>query len=139
MYLHIFSCIIDIQPGSEYSSDERNKLSSFFKRSYFKGYYFSIRMCSTESILWKNQKGSTRYPMILYKWDSTADIFLWMFNFFSYSSIDIEVIRTVYCYYFFFKMFFAQIKKIQALFKYLNTPKKNIISKTSNFHLDVRQ
>ena len=139
MYLHIFSCIIDIQPGSEYSSDERNKLSSFSKEVTLKATILGIRMCSTELLLWKNQKGSTRYPMILYKRDTTADIFLWMFNCFSYSSIDIEVIRTVYCYYFFFKMFFAQIKKIQALFKYLNTPKKNIISKTSNFHLDVRQ
>ena len=38
-------------------------------------------MCSTELLLWKNQKGSNRYPMILY--DSTADIFLWIFKFFS--------------------------------------------------------
>ena len=37
------------------------------------------------------------------------------------SSIDIEVIRTVL--YFLLK-YFAQIKNTQALFKYLNTPKK---------------
>ena len=37
------------------------------------------------------------------------------------SSIDIEVIRTVL---FFLLKYFAQIKNTQALFKYLNTPKK---------------
>ena len=37
------------------------------------------------------------------------------------SSIDIEVIRTVL--YFLLK-YFAQTKNTQALFKYLNTPKK---------------
>ena len=30
-----------------------------------------IRMCSTKLLLWKNRKGSTRYPMSLYKRDST--------------------------------------------------------------------
>ena len=40
-------------------------------------------MCSTGLLLWKNQKGSNRYPMILYKRDSTADIFSSIFNFFS--------------------------------------------------------
>ena len=39
LYLDIFSFIVDIPPGSEYSSDERNKLFSFSK-SYFKRYYF---------------------------------------------------------------------------------------------------
>ena len=29
-------------------------------------------MCSTRLLLWKNQKNLTRYPMTLYKWDSTA-------------------------------------------------------------------
>ena len=40
------------------------------------------------------------------------------------SSIDIEVIRTVYYYYFFLSRYFAQ-KNAQALFKYLNTLKKH--------------
>ena len=35
-----------------------------------------FRMCSTGLLLWKNQEGSTCYVMILYKRDSTADIFL---------------------------------------------------------------
>ena len=35
-----------------------------------------ICMCSTELLLWKNQKRSTRYPMTLQKRDSIADIFL---------------------------------------------------------------
>ena len=37
------------------------------------------------------------------------------------SNIDIEVIRTVLL---FLLKYFAQIKNTQALFKYLNTPKK---------------
>ena len=40
------------------------------------------------------------------------------------SSIVIEVIRTVY-YYFFIKIFCTQKKNTQALFKYLNTLKKH--------------
>ena len=43
-------------------------------------------MCCTELLLWKNQKGSTRYPMILYEWDSTADIFLCQFDIFKFFS-----------------------------------------------------
>ena len=39
-------------------------------------------MCSTKLLLWKNQKGSTRYPMILCKRYSTGDILLGIFNFF---------------------------------------------------------
>ena len=39
-----------------------------------------------------------------------------------HSSIDIEVIRTVF--FFFLLTYFAQIKNTQALFKYLNAPKK---------------
>ena len=39
-------------------------------------------MCSTELLLWKNQKGSSCYPMTLFKWDSTADIFLEIFDLF---------------------------------------------------------
>ena len=53
----------------------------------------------------------------------------------SMSSIDIEVIRTVL---FFILKYFAQKKNTQALFKYLNTPKKTI-NNASNFHLDIRQ
>ena len=42
-----------------------------------------MRMSSTELLLWKNQKGSTRYFMtLLYRRDSTADIFLKVFNYF---------------------------------------------------------
>ena len=67
---------LDIQPGSEYHSDERNKLFSFSKKATLKATILGIRMCSAELQLWKNEKDSTRYPMILYKWDSTADIFL---------------------------------------------------------------
>ena len=63
---------LDIRPGS----DERNKLFSFSKKATLKATILGIRMCSTELQLWKNEKDSTRYPMILYKWDSTADIFL---------------------------------------------------------------
>ena len=39
-----------------------------------------IRVCSAKLLLWKNEKGSTRYPMTLYKRDSTSDIFLGIFN-----------------------------------------------------------
>ena len=70
------SFIVDIRSGSEYPSDERNKLFSFSKKVTLKATILGIRMCSTELLLWKNQKGSTRYPMILYKRDSTADIFV---------------------------------------------------------------
>ena len=73
---------LDIRPGPENHSDERNYLFSFSKKATLKATTLGIRMCSTELLLWKNQKGSTRYPMILYKRDSTADIFLLMFSFF---------------------------------------------------------
>ena len=67
---------LDIRPGSEYHSDERKKRFSFSKKATLKATILVIRMFSTELLLWKNQKGSTRYPIILYKWDSIADIFL---------------------------------------------------------------
>ena len=76
LYLDIFSLIVDIPPGSEYHSDERNKLFNFSKKVTLKATILGIRMCSTELLLWKNQKGSTRYTMVLYKRGSTADIFL---------------------------------------------------------------
>ena len=44
-----------------------------------------------------------------------------------FSSIEIEVIKTVYYYYYYYYYllrYFAQ-KNTQALFKYLNTPKKH--------------
>ena len=50
---------LDIRPGSEYHSDERNKLFSFSKKATLKATILGIRMCSTELLLWKNQKGST--------------------------------------------------------------------------------
>ena len=65
----------DIRPASEYHSDERHKIFSFSKKATLKATILGIRMCSTELLLWKNQKGSTRYPMILYKWVSTAEFF----------------------------------------------------------------
>ena len=67
---------LDIQPGPEYHSDERNKIFSFSKKATLKATTLGICMCSAELRLWKNQKGSTRYPMILCKWDSNAAIFL---------------------------------------------------------------
>ena len=66
---------LDIRSGLEYLSDERNKLFSFSKKATLTATILGIRMCSTELLLWKNQKGSTRYPMILYKWVSTAEFF----------------------------------------------------------------
>ena len=51
LYLDIFTFIIGIQPGSEYSSDERNKLSSFSKEVTLKATILGIRMCSTELLL----------------------------------------------------------------------------------------
>ena len=39
-------------------------------------------MCSTELLLWKNQKDSTRYPITLYKPNPTSDIFLGTLTFF---------------------------------------------------------
>ena len=45
-------------------------------KATFKTTTLDIRMCSTELLLWKNQKGLTRYPVTLYKRNSTADIFL---------------------------------------------------------------
>ena len=45
------------------------------KKVTVKATILGIRMCSTGLLLWRNQKGSTRYPMILYKRDSAADIF----------------------------------------------------------------
>ena len=74
--------IADIRSGSKYPSDERNKLFSFQIKATLKATTLGIRMCSKKLLLWKNQKGSTRYPMILCKRDSTADIFLLMFSFF---------------------------------------------------------
>ena len=57
------------------------KLNSADKETDFQKKVF--RMCSTGLLLWRNQKGSTRYPIISYKRDSTADIFLWIFKLFS--------------------------------------------------------
>ena len=61
-----------------------DKEAQFFKKkkNALKAIILGIRMCSTGLLLWKNQKGSTCYPMILYKRDSTVDIFLQIFKFF---------------------------------------------------------
>ena len=56
LYLEIFSFIVDILPGSEYHSDERNKLFGFSKKANLKATILGIRMCSTELLLWKNRK-----------------------------------------------------------------------------------
>ena len=70
------SFIVDIWPGYKYPSDERNKLFSFSVKATLKATTLGIRTCSTELLLCKNQKGSTRYPITLCKRESTADIFL---------------------------------------------------------------
>ena len=51
LYLDIFSFIVDIRPGFEYSSDERNKLFSFSKKVTLKATILGICMCSTELLL----------------------------------------------------------------------------------------
>ena len=76
------SFIVDIRPGSKYPCDERNKLFSFQIKATLKATTIGIRMCTTELLLWKNRKSSTCYPISLFKRDSTADIFLQIFNFF---------------------------------------------------------
>ena len=59
-----------------YKLNSADKKIQFFKKKVTaKATVLGIRMCSTGLLLCKNQKGSTRYPMILYKRDSTADIF----------------------------------------------------------------
>ena len=70
------SFVVDIRPGSKYPSDERSKLFSFSIKATLKATTLGVRMCSTELLVWKNQKGSTRYPMTLCKRGSTAGIFL---------------------------------------------------------------
>ena len=52
-------------------------------------------MSSTKLILWKNQKGSTRYPTIFYKY-STADVLLGIFNFF-WTSYFTKQLKTTDC------------------------------------------
>ena len=68
------SFIVDILPGFKYPSDEQ--------KPTLKTTTLGIRMCSTELLLWKNQKSLTCYPITLFKWDSIAEIFLEIFNFF---------------------------------------------------------
>ena len=48
--------IVDIQPGSKYPSDERNKLFSFQIKATLKATTLGIRMCSTELLHWKIRK-----------------------------------------------------------------------------------
>ena len=60
--------MLDIRPGFKYPSDGRNKLFSF----QIKATILGIRMCSTELLLWKDQKSSTCYLITLFKRDSTA-------------------------------------------------------------------
>ena len=86
LYLVLFSFIVAIWPGSAYPFHEWNKHFSFSKKASLKATILGIRMRSTELLLWKNQKYSTLYSMILYKLDSTADIFWWVFNFFFWTN-----------------------------------------------------
>ena len=72
--LRATSFIVDILPGFKYPSDEQ--------KPTLKTTTLGIRMCSTELLLWKNQKSLTCYPITLFKWDSIAEIFLEIFNFF---------------------------------------------------------
>ena len=51
LYLDIFSFIVDVRPGPEYSSDERNKLFSFSKKVTLKATILGIRMCSAQLLL----------------------------------------------------------------------------------------
>ena len=74
--------IEDGRPGSKYSSDKRNKLFSFQIKATLKATTLGIRMCFTKLLLWKNQKGLTRYLMTLYTRASTADIFFGILTFF---------------------------------------------------------
>ena len=61
-----------------YKLNSADKETQFFNNKKFtvKATILGICMCSTGLLLWRNQKGSTRYPMILYKRDSAAGIFL---------------------------------------------------------------
>ena len=61
-----------------YKLNSANKETQFFnnKKVTVKATILGIRMWSARLLLWKNQKGSTRYPLILYKRDSAGDIFL---------------------------------------------------------------
>ena len=61
-----------------YQLNSADKETQFFnnKKVTLKATILGIRMCFTGLLLWKNQEGSTRYPMVLYKRNSKADIFL---------------------------------------------------------------
>ena len=66
-----------------YKLNSTDKKTQFFKKKVtVKGTFLGIRMHSTGLLLWRNQKASTRYPIILYKRDSTTDIFNEYSNFF---------------------------------------------------------
>ena len=58
------------------SADKETQFFLFFFKVTVKATILGIRMCSTGLLLWRNQKGSTLYPMTLYKRGSAADIFL---------------------------------------------------------------
>ena len=61
-----------------YKLNSTDTETQFFqkKKNTVKATIVGILTCSTGLLLWRNQKGSTRYPMILYKRDSAADTFL---------------------------------------------------------------
>ena len=60
-----------------YKLNSADKEKQFFKKkATVKATTVGIRMCSTGLLLLRNRKGSNRYPIILYKRDSAADIFL---------------------------------------------------------------
>ena len=50
-----------------YKLNSADKEAQLFKKKVtVKATILGNCMCSTGSLLWRNQKGSTRYPMILY-------------------------------------------------------------------------
>ena len=103
------SFIADILSGSKHPSDERNKLFSFQIKATLKATALGNCMCSTELLLWKYQKGSICYPITLFKWDSTADIFLEIFNFL-WTNYFKKKLQTTDCKGFFFLFSWHTVK-----------------------------
>ena len=60
-----------------YKLNSTDKETQIFKKKVnVKATILGTCMCCTVLLLWRNQKCLTCYSMILYKRDSTADIFL---------------------------------------------------------------
>ena len=71
-------------------------LFSFQIKTTLKATTLGIHMCCTKLLLWKNQKASTCYPMILHKRYSTTDILFGIFNFF-WTSYFTKQLKTTDC------------------------------------------